>query len=135
MVLVQHCQSHHHVNREANIWPDRSNGLTDLGKKQAICIASRLKETVTNRTCAVYTSSMQRALETANIIGEAFNISPIASVDLREHNGHFAIERTENGEPWDFDESKLADFDWKPAPEFETWRECFDRVTKQMNQI
>jgi len=133
--LVQHGQSCHHVNREANLWPDAGNGLTELGRDQARRIALRLAEETEHRNGPVYTSAMRRAVETAQVIGETLNATPRTVPDLHEFNGRFALERTENGDEWPIDESDWSLFDWRPFPEAETWREFHIRVAEAMEKI
>ena len=73
--LVQHCQSHHHVVPQAHLWPDFRNGLTELGQRQAQCVAERLRDEVDGRPCRLYSSPMQRAMETAKRIGTELGVT------------------------------------------------------------
>jgi len=135
LFLIQHCQSHHHVNHEAKFWPDVRNGLTDLGQRQAELVAARLREMIGDSPSRIYTSKMQRSVETAEILGHEFGVDPQAIDGLHENNGHFAMERNENGEGWQIDRSNWSLFDWRPFPEAETWREFHARVCAAMNEI
>lgn len=134
--LVQHCQSHHHLDRDARLWPDVRNGLTDLGKRQAERLAERLHGEIGERPVRVYTSPMQRASETAGIIGERLGASPERVYDLHENNGRFAMERTGDGVEWKVEDmTGWSLFDWRPFPEAETWREFYSRVVTAMDGI
>ena len=113
LFLAQHCQSQHHVNRQARLWPDVRNGLTELGRREAECLARRLAEKIGERTCQVYTSRMQRTLETSQIVGQELGIAPEPVSDLHEYNGHLAMERTEDGEESAVDKSNWSLFDWR----------------------
>jgi probable phosphoglycerate mutase len=135
LYLVQHGQSHHHVNREARLWPDARNGLSDIGRDQARHVALRLADEIEHRPVPLYTSRMQRCIETARIMGEIFDATPRPVPNLHEYNGRFALERTENGGEWDIDESDWSLFDWRPFPEAETWREFYTRVAGAMDGI
>ncbi len=133
--LVQHGQSHHHVNPEARLWPDARNGLTDEGRRQARRVAARLRMDIGQRPCQVYASRMRRAVETAEIIGHELGGPPGAVSGLQEYNGRFAIERTSDGEEWVIDDSDWSLFDWRPFPEAETWREFHVRVAEAMDHL
>ena len=134
LLLVQHCQSHHHVNSCANLWPDSRNGLTELGQRQAQAVAVRLHSEVAGQTCRLYTSCI-RAAETAEIIGSHLGCPPQAVPGLHEFNGRFAMERTEDGPEWVTDNTNWSLFDWRPFPEAETWREFHARVCRAMEDI
>lgn len=133
--LVQHGQSHHHVDRQARLWPDFRNGLTELGQRQAKCLATRLRRELDGQPCHVYTSPMTRAAETAEIISSELGVTPETAYDLHEYLGRFALERTEGGEEWPVDESNWSLVDWRPFPEAETWREFYTRVAAVMDGV
>jgi len=135
MILIQHCQSHHHVNPEAFFWPDSANGLTSLGRRQAACLASRLHDELGQTSCRLYASDMTRAFETADIIGGQIGQTPSRIPELREWNGRFAVERTEIEEERTIDESNGSLFDWRPFPEAETWREFHARVSIWLDEL
>jgi broad specificity phosphatase PhoE len=135
LVLVQHCQSQHHINREADRWPDRRNGLTETGRRQAQLLAQRLHKELEERPCRIHTSRMQRAMETARIIGECLHAEPQAAADLHELNGRFAMARTEDEPERVVDNSNWSLFDWRPFPQAETWRQFHARVCAAMEQI
>ena len=135
LLLVQHCQSHHHVDPQARLWPDFRNGLTEFGQRQAECVARRLRDEFDGRPCRVYASPMKRASETAEIVSVELGVSPQVVHDLHEYLGRFALERTEDGEDWPIDRSNWSLFDWRPFPEGETWREFYARVAAAMECI
>lgn len=135
MLLVQHCQSYHHVDPQARLWPDFRNGLTEFGQRQAKCVAQRMRDEVDGRPCQVYTSPMKRAVETAEIMSAEFDVTPQIVGDLHENNGRFALERSENGQEWTIDRSNWSLFDWRPFPEGETWREFYTRVAAAMDGV
>jgi broad specificity phosphatase PhoE len=135
LYLAQHCQSQHHIHREARTWPDAKNGLTDLGRQQALRQAQHLREEIGERPRALYTSAMQRAVETAEFISREIGVAPQTVKDLHEYNGRFSMERIGNGEPWNVDMSNWSLFDWRPIPEAETWREFHARVSAAMDNL
>lgn len=135
MVLVQHCQSHHHVNPDARLWPDSRNGLTELGMQQARETASRLKSAFEGSRCSIYSSDMRRARDTALEVGRQLGTEPITVPEFREWNGRFAVERDQDGEEWIIGDSDCPLFDWRPFPEAESWREFYTRVCKGLEAI
>ena len=135
ILLVQHCQSHHHVDRAARLWPDRKNGLTDLGRHQAEAVAVRLHRAFVDSPCRIYSSDMQRTVETAKIIAAKFGETSTPFPEFREWNGRFAVERDEDGEEWEIDETNFSLFDWRPFPKAETWREFHARVSARMEKL
>lgn len=81
-LLVRHGQ---HTGEEENRiegWADFE--LTDTGKKQSTLLAERLKRDFT--IDSLYSSSLLRAQQTAEAIGEAFEIKPIMLQDIRAMN-------------------------------------------------
>ena len=68
LVLVQHCQSRHYLDRRVQMGPDRDNGLTDLGRRQAEVLVRRLCKAIGSTACRVYSSDQTRALQTAEIL-------------------------------------------------------------------
>lgn len=146
LILVQHCQSMHHVNQDARLWPDERNGLTETGVRQADRVAARMRDELAARQYRVYSSDMKRAAETAEIIGREIGETPILIPELREFNGHLAIDRKEAGretgkdvtspsvEPrTESDDWSL--FDWRPFPGAETWREFYQRVSQFLDRL
>src|ERR1043166_5437193 len=91
LILVQHAQSRHHLDRRVSYHSDSENGLTDLGRQQAAAIAPRLRRELPPASCSIYSSDMQRAKETAQIIGDALQVVPQLVPELREWNGHLAM--------------------------------------------
>lgn len=55
--------------------------LTDLGREQARIVARRLRS---YRISAIYSSDLLRAFETAQIVGQALGLTPMAEPGLRE---------------------------------------------------
>ncbi len=135
LVVVQHCQSQHHVNRQADRWPDCRNGLTDQGQRQALCVGERLRVGLAGHSCRIYSSCMQRATETAAIISRCLGTEMRPVGDLHEWNGRFAMERTEDGPEWVVDNRNWSLFDWRPFAQAETWREFCGRTCAAMDRV
>lgn len=134
VILVQHCQSEHHVNGLSGGWTDTP--LTELGRRQAAAIAARLKTDLAHTPCRLYSSDLKRAAETAEIIGRELDLTPQFMPSLRERNGGSATGKTkqwatENAAP-DLAQSL---FDCHPWPGAESWREFYNRIASCMDRL
>jgi probable phosphoglycerate mutase len=133
IILVRHAQSQHHVNGMTGGWTD--TGLTDLGHRQAACLASRLKQDLEDMPVRLVCSDLKRALETAEVVGQEIGVSPQQVPEIREFNNGIAAGmmrkeadkiRRELTEPF---------IDWQPYPEAETWRQFYWRVAGCMDRL
>jgi broad specificity phosphatase PhoE len=77
LYLIRHGQSEANAGLDVGTDPK----LTDLGRRQAMWTANRLRGEGIE---ALYSSPMRRALETATIIGEALGLTPTVWVNLCE---------------------------------------------------
>lgn len=84
IITVQHTQSIHHINGMVGSWTDWE--LSELGKQQANKIGENLKEELKDKKIRMYSSDLIRARQTADIIGQHIEISPILQNELRERN-------------------------------------------------
>ena len=84
IITVQHTQSIHHTNGMVGSWTDWD--LSELGIQQANNIGKNLKNELRNKKFVMYSSDLKRARQTAEIIGEHLEISPILKTELRERN-------------------------------------------------
>ncbi|MGA1791763.1 MAG: histidine phosphatase family protein [bacterium] len=66
------------INRYAG-WSDEE--LTETGIKQVRAVSEKLKAHPIKK---LYTSPLRRAVQTAEIFGESFNLAPIVEPDLKE---------------------------------------------------
>jgi len=135
IILIQHCQSEHHVNNLTGGWTDTP--LTDLGRKQAESIALRLKENTYFGEYLLYSSDLQRAKQTADIIGSALEKEVIENTELREINNGIAAGKTkgwarENRNPLP---STGFDIDYLEYLGGETWRQFYKRICSCMRRI
>jgi probable phosphoglycerate mutase len=128
LIVVRHGESEHHVRRLTGGWTDTP--LTTLGHEQAKRAAARLRDELGDAPVRVYASDLQRAMQTAEHIAEAFAVAPNADQRLREHNNGDAANLT-------FEEARLRfpnvwgraiGLDERPFPRSETYREFYDRV-------
>jgi probable phosphoglycerate mutase len=83
LYVVAHTQSQHHVDRLVGGWYD--TGLTDLGRKQASCVAERLRDLIPeDAPIELYSSDLLRAYQTAEAISGFLHVPIQATTDLRE---------------------------------------------------
>lgn len=82
LYVVTHPQSVHHAEGRVGGWYDTA--LTDLGRRQAEAIASRLADRTAGQTPSLTSSDLLRCHETAAIIGRHLSLTPRLTPDLRE---------------------------------------------------
>ncbi len=133
IILVRHAQSEHHVNKLTGGWTD--TGLTELGHRQAACLASRLKREIGDTPCQLYCSDLKRALQTAEIIGQEIGVTPNPVPELRApDNGVVAGKSVEEAKQYVLEMTKPV-LDWQPYPQAETWRQFYSRVAACMDLL
>ncbi|MCX7681819.1 MAG: histidine phosphatase family protein [Anaerolineae bacterium] len=84
LILVRHGQSYANVAGRWDGWSE--DELTPLGRKQSEALAERLASEYGGEVAALYTSPLNRALQTAQIIGAALGLPPITVENLKEIN-------------------------------------------------
>ena len=94
IILVQHCQSEHHINNMSGGWTDTP--LTDLGKTQAEIVGKCLKEKVNIDDFVLYSSDLLRAKQTAEIVGTHLDLDVMQDKGLREINTGVAAGKTKD---------------------------------------
>ena len=111
--------------------------LNETGRAQARSLIQRLEE-AGERVTAIYTSPQKRALETAQIAGREFGLTPIVLEELRELS--FGVWE---GFSWDQVEDRWgAEYDVYqrdrlniPPPEGECFRDLLERVLPVLNTL
>lgn len=81
LILVRH--GHTDWNSERRYQGHTDTLLNETGRQQARAVAKRLQNEVIH---AIYSSDLKRAWETATIIGQMIDLTPIAEARLRELN-------------------------------------------------
>jgi broad specificity phosphatase PhoE len=81
LILVRHGETVHNVQGIAQGWND--SGFSDRGTRQVRALAVRLRGF---EPTALYTSTLNRAVATADAISRETGLSPIGLDDLREMN-------------------------------------------------
>jgi probable phosphoglycerate mutase len=136
LVLVRHGQSQATVDRVAG--GDRGcRGLTPLGVNQAEALRDRLVATGELATAtALLSSTLPRALETAEVLASALGLTVVADRDLRELDPGDG-----DGLTWDEWEQRFGDIraevePYRPlAPGGESWAEFELRVGRTLTRL
>src|SRR5690606_21335333 len=84
IITIQHPESIHHTNGMIGSWTDWK--LSEKGIEQAESIACNLQLEIKNNEFLLFTSSLQRAKQTADIIGEKLDIQPRITDALKERS-------------------------------------------------
>lgn len=136
IVIIQHCQSEHHINNMSGGWTDTP--LTDLGRKQADLIGLKLKKDLGEEEYVLYSSDLMRAKQTAEIVGKHLNLNITEHRGLREMNTGIAAGKTKD---WARENRNLRasndfiDLDYQQFQHGETCREFYNRVCGCMESI
>ncbi len=134
IILIQHCQSEHHVNGMTGGWTDTP--LTSLGRQQAAAIAARLNRDLANTPCQLYASDLKRAAQTAEIVNGELGVAVQYVPELREFNGGGATGKTRQWAKENVSQEwSSCLFDSRPWDEAETWREFHARICACMENL
>lgn len=139
LLVVTHPEASHHVEGLVGGWHDST--LTPRGIEQAGLIAKRLRDAIPSGTRPeIYSSDLQRCLQTAEIIGAVLQASVFATRDLREISYGKAEGKPQSWlderfvfPPAERNESRL-DHDYG-IPGAETRREAAERIYRAMDHI
>lgn len=135
IILVQHCQSEHHINNMSGGWTDTP--LTEAGRKQAEIVGGKLKQLINNNIFTLYSSDLLRASQTAKIIGTQLGLDVIQEQGLREINTGVAAGKTKDWARKNRNPQTRSgfDLDYQEFQDGESWREFYSRVCDCMNRI
>ncbi len=136
LILIRHGKTHANVAGRWEGWSDST--LTPLGQAQADTVARRLASEY-DKVAALYTSPLQRAFQTARIIGAALGLQPVSVDNLREINfgklNGITLKKMETQHPALFARWKnKADMEFK-WPEGEQRTGFFRRVAHACDSI
>jgi len=121
------------VSKLTGGWTD--TGLTEMGRRQATCLASRLKHEIGDTPCQLYCSDLKRALQTAEIIGNEIGVTPNPVPGLRApNNGVAAGKSVEEAKQYVLEITSPV-LDWQPYSQAETWRQFYSRVADCMDRL
>jgi len=135
IILVQHCQSEHHINEMSGGWTDTP--LTELGRKQVVLVAQKLNESINSNDYILYSSDLLRALQTAEIIGEQLGLEVNKNNGLREINTGIAAGKTKDWARANRNPRTGSgfDLDYLGFQNGETWRQFYRRVCDCMELL
>ncbi|HEX9914897.1 MAG TPA: histidine phosphatase family protein [Candidatus Bathyarchaeia archaeon] len=133
IILVRHGHAEHIDGDLTGGWTDTD--LTDLGRRQAVVLTSRLKEELQGTCVKLYCSDLKRARHTADFIAAALGLKPTPLDGLREINNGIAKDKTKEEAQRYYREPTEPLLDWQFYPEAETWREFNQRVCECMDTI
>lgn len=109
--------------------------LTEKGKRQAEAVGERLADILKKRNFDFFCSDLDRAWETAEIIGKFIHKEPLAFTELRELcNGNAANLTKKEVEKLLTPITEPA-WDWIPYPNAESWRIFNRRVFDFMDRM
>ena len=132
LILVRHGESEYMVAGLSGGWTD--SPLTERGKRQAQLTGEKLSY-LEGSPFLFYGSTLARARQTAEIIGDALSRRPFLVNDLREHNNGIAANLTrEEAEKIRHPVTEPI-MDWIPYPEAESWRMLHNRAVAFMERI
>lgn len=135
IILLQHCQSEHHINNMSGGWTDTP--LTEVGRKQAEIVGSKLKELIDNNVYTLYSSDLLRASQTAEIVGTQLDLNVIQDTGLREINTGVAVGKTKDWAKTNRNPRTRSgfDLDYQEFQDGESWREFYSRVCDCMEKV
>jgi broad specificity phosphatase PhoE len=133
LYLIRHGESEHLVKGLTGGWTNTP--LTDLGRKQAYLTGQRLKDLIQDSSFGFFSSDLDRANQTAQIIGSILEVVPIIDEALRDLNWGVVTDMPLK-EAREFELEKTEPlFEWIPFPEAENWRMLHERITPFLDQI
>ena len=127
IILVRHGEPDEPAEGASSHWTDTE--LSDLGQRQASCVAERLKAEIGDRPCAVVTSDLKRASQTADAICGALGGVATATADLREFN-----DGGIGGSVEEITRSALRQAEVSGG-QGETWEHFYTRVSSCMERL
>ena len=134
IIIIQHCQSEHHINGLVGGWTDTP--LTEAGRVQAGAVAERLRGEVEGKPFHLYASDLLRAAQTAEIIAGRLGLEVTPAPGIREvNNGIEAGKTREWAKQHSLPHPKEKTLDFSPCEGAETWREFYHRTTQALEAI
>lgn len=129
LIVARHGEAAYEVSE----WADEGGSLTALGRKQSAALAGTLAG---RRVAHVWTSTLARAVQTAEIVAAGLGVGVTTRLGLREPSlgGHL-------GEPVDLDPYVQTYLRWQDGdldarmPGSESGREIADRVGGVLREI
>jgi probable phosphoglycerate mutase len=136
IIIVRHGQSS--CNIDPKVHGYHNPGLTEIGRKQAYETGKRLSIELQGKDFTIYSSPMNRAIETAKIICTELGAEPILVTDLEEYRTNLPVTM-----PYDeanslfgkSTESSIPINSWRLVPSAETFGELYNRAKDVLSRI
>ena len=134
LIIVRHGEAESLMGKDlTGGWTNST--LTQKCKRQARAVGEKLAEILKKRSLDLFCSDLDRAWETAEIIGKFIHKKPMAFAELRELcNGNAANITKKEAERLLTPVSEPV-WDWIPYPNAESWRMFNERVYDFMDRI
>jgi probable phosphoglycerate mutase len=133
IILIRHGEAESNINPEIGSWHNPS--LTIKGREQVLALARRLGKMIGGSKCRLYTSHRNRAVETAQIIGEQLGVTPIIETDLDEYRSGLSPDTTVTEAKTLWGEKCTPIKNWRPYKTGESVEESFKRAGRAIEKI
>ncbi|MCU0450998.1 MAG: phosphoglycerate mutase family protein [Bernardetiaceae bacterium] len=132
IITIQHTESIHHTNGMVGSWTDWE--LSQKGKKQAEQIGEKLAKELHQKTFEVYSSTLLRAKQTADIVCKHLKINPKYTEKLKERNLGLAVGKSVEW-LWKNIEKEENTIDEKCFQDAESRRDVWHRLSPFYEEI
>lgn len=122
-------------NKDPQLGPWMNTGLSELGTKQVEALALRLSNEYTNTPVSIVSSDLNRAYESAEILGEWLGVKPVVNKGIRQFNFGFGSEVSVEESERMKRKTTGRIIDWRPYSTSESVRELYNRVGNTMTEL
>jgi broad specificity phosphatase PhoE len=133
LILIRHGEAEHLLSGSVGGWTDTK--LTELGRKQARYTGEKLLKQLYGKSFSFYCSDLSRSLETAEIIGDVLDATPVIAKELRELNNGVAATLSKEEAIKVKNPITNPVIEWIPYPEAESWKMMHERLSTFMKKI
>lgn len=133
IIIIRHAQPTDCSAHAVSHWTDTD--LTDLGRRQAECVAQRMQRELGSAPCVLYSSDLRRAAQTAAPIAEKLGMEVIPVPELREFNNGLSAGGSEEALVKSAAQSSAASRDLLTNPAGESWTQFYQRVSTCMDRL
>ena len=130
---MRHGEPEHHVKGLTGGWTNTP--LTELGRQQALLTGHKLKDVISDNPIVLFSSDLDRAAQTAQILGSILDVDPNIEEALRDLNWGIAKNMPlEEARKLELEKTEPL-IDWVPFPGAESWRMLHQRVVPFLEKI
>lgn len=133
IIVIRHAQPVDCNDTASSHWTDTE--LTEMGRRQAQCLADRLRREIGSIPCVLHSSDLRRAFQTAEPVAKALGVPIIPQPGLREFNNGLAAGETEEALGRFVPVLTQAHRDLLANPAGETWTQFHQRIAACMDRI